>query len=386
MISISIALEATTKGEREMLLPTSGQLVLDAKKGWGSYLNSSQVIFNIFQSVTWSKTTDDRSFTANRRPCLIWTTGNTRKPWHSAVTGWEVQTNSVWTRLYSSPRSHLSNCPYLAQGAVLPLWWCNVCDVALTFVDLMTGACSVLHTHIYTHHTHTPSSSPAVVQRQSCPNSLASTPSSSSSSSSPSSSIHHHSLHHFLSQNTQQLFRSSASYIHNKSIPPFASWGVCLSKWLSGLPGVWQHSSSGLKIPNYLHYMNEKCEKYSVWERVFTVHLLSVGPPGRRCLVGTFGRILEKRHLVVYFLNISTIKLWRWIPLHSQTHTSQLEYSLQDTTGLILVICFLYQIQYLTKKNSTFFLCFGLRTLKESTLWLLLDDNLCSTVAPSFKL
>lgn len=49
----------------------------------------------------------------------------------------------------------------------------------------------------------------------------------------PFSSIYHRSLHHSFSLSTLQPLQSSPPHIYNKSIPLFASWGVCLSMWLS---------------------------------------------------------------------------------------------------------------------------------------------------------
>ncbi len=81
-----------------------------------------------------------------------------------------------WHSLYISISHASTKCsPCLAQLGVWLWQWCNVCDVALTSLTHRLVPDSVPHTHASTH-THTVRSSPAVVQRQSCPNSLASHP------------------------------------------------------------------------------------------------------------------------------------------------------------------------------------------------------------------
>lgn len=138
-----------------------------------------------------------------------------------------------WYSLYSVISHASTNCsPCLAQLGVLLWQWCNVCDVALTLAHPMTCAWfSAAHTH-----THSAAQTHSKLRSCCCAASELSKLISFTSTAPPrlSSSIYHHSLHHSFSPGTQQPLQSSPPHIYNKSIPLFASWGVCLSKWLSG--------------------------------------------------------------------------------------------------------------------------------------------------------
>ena len=218
---------------------------------------------------------------------------------------WECVQQLCSSPCTSPGRAHCSCSPHPASHS-----WvcCSASDVtsmmwpwpSLTW-RLVPG--SELHTHNHTHtttqalaHSHTTTQTHSELQSCCCAVSELSKLISLTSTAPPclSSSIYHHSLRHSISRSTQQPLQSPPPppHIYNKSIPLFASWGVCLSKWLSGLAWYFTEELGWI--------INSQLSTVHGWRGgciiCVCVYSLSIGPPRRRCLVGTLGWILGHKN------------------------------------------------------------------------------------------